>query len=29
MAQKMNTMLAKVEHGMSSFNRMVGDYFTF
>lgn len=29
MAQKMNTMLAKVEHGMSSFNRMVGDYFAF
>ncbi len=29
MAQKMNTMLAKAEHGMSSFNRMVGDYLTF
>lgn len=29
MAQKMNTMLAKVEHGTSSFNRMVGDYFAF
>lgn len=29
MAQKMNTMLAKVEHRTSSFNRMVGDYFAF
>lgn len=29
MPQKMNTMLAKVEHGTSSFNRMVGDYFAF
>lgn len=29
MAQKMNTMLAKVEHGTASFNRMVGDYFSF
>lgn len=26
---KMNTLLAKVEHGTSSFNRMVGDYYAF
>lgn len=26
---KMNTLLAKVEHGAASFNRMVGDYFAF
>ena len=26
---KMNTLLAKVEHGTAQFNRMVGDYFTF
>lgn len=25
----MNTLLAKVEHGAASFNRMVGDYFAF
>lgn len=25
----MNTMLAKVEHGTGSFNRLVGDYFSF
>lgn len=29
MAQKMNTMLAKSEHGVASFNRMVGDYNAF
>lgn len=26
---KMNTLLAKVEHGTAQFNRMVGDYFAF
>ena len=26
---KMNTLLAKVEHGAAQFNRMVGDYFAF
>lgn len=26
---KMNTLLAKVEHGAASFNRMIGDYFSF
>lgn len=26
---KMNTLLAKVEHGVAQFNRMVGDYFAF
>lgn len=29
MAQKMNTMLAKVEHGTASFNRLIGDYHGF
>lgn len=26
---KMNTLLAKVDHGTASFNRMIGDYFAF
>lgn len=26
---KMNTLLAKVEHGAAQFNRMVGNYFAF
>ena len=26
---KMNTLLAKVEHGAAQFNRMIGDYFAF
>lgn len=29
MAQKMNTLLAKVEHGSSRFSKMVGDYLAF
>lgn len=26
---KLNTLLAKVEHGTSTFNRMIGDYAVF
>lgn len=26
---KLNTLLAKVEHGTSMFNRMIGDYSAF
>lgn len=29
MAQKMNTLLAKVEHGSSRFSKMIGDYLAF
>lgn len=29
MSQKMNTLLAIVEHGTSRFNRMIADYGTF